>query len=247
MKLAHASILGFCIVVLAVPALARHDEHAHAVEPPSLVVTGTATVQVTPDEVTIRLGVTTEAKTVAPAAEENAQKITAVLTGVQKSGVTKEELSTGNFSIEPAYDYNRGEGPPRITGYRVSNVVVIQTKKLDRAGAMIDAAITAGANEVQGVSFGLSDPRAQRDEALRLAVANARADAEHAANASAVKLGPIRRIMVGSVGGGGPIPVPMFKGRAMEMAAAAPGAAPDLMPGKTDVYATVTIEYDLLQ
>src|SRR5690606_11850675 len=91
----------------------------------------------------------------------------------------------------------RGENP-RVTGYRVTNQVTLKTSRLDAIGTLIDAALNAGANRVDGISFGLSNPEAAEAEALADAVRRARASAGVIAQALGVSLGPVLRASTSS-------------------------------------------------
>ncbi len=238
MRMVKASILGLMLASMHAVAMA-HDDDADAV--PTIVVSATGMVEVKPDQVQIRMGVSTENKKVLSAAEENAKKVAAVLAALEKAGVQKDELSTAGFTIQPVYDYH--ERARTLTGYFVENNVLITTDRLDAAGAIIDAAVQAGATNVAGVSFGLKEERTRRDEVLRIAVANARADAVVAAEAAGRMLGAVKRILIGG-GGGPPTPMP-YMSDAPVATSLSKVAAPELMPGDMTVAASVTIEYEL--
>ncbi|MCQ7029683.1 SIMPL domain-containing protein, partial [Escherichia coli] len=87
------------------------------------------------------------------------------------------ELSTGAYGLRPVYASQRDGGEPRITGYQASNIVHVKTRELARVGEIIDAALLAGANQVQRIGFTLSNETVPREEALRTAAAKARREA----------------------------------------------------------------------
>ena len=215
---------------------------AAAIDHPSIIVTGIATKSVPADLAVISLGVTTSAKTVKPAADENAKLMAQVLAALEKVGVAKDDIATGQFSIMTQSEYSSSSTKP--SGYQVVNTLTIRSRRMDLAPQIIDAATAAGANRVDGVLFTLASPEQHRSLALADAVLNAGADAKRVADAAGVKLGPVRRMVVG--GGASDGPRPMFRGRAMEMAAASDGGVPtSLTPGTIEITSAVTIEYDI--
>lgn len=150
-------------------------------------VTGTATTFVSPDLVSIQFGVDTEAKTAKDSSGSNAQMMNAVVAAVQNLGITKDEISTANFNIYPIYNQTKpdpftGNSNQILTGYRVSNTMLVKTTKLSLAGDIIDASVQAGANRVDNVSFSLSPDQQQsiQDDLLNKAVLNAKSRAEKA-------------------------------------------------------------------
>lgn len=156
--------------------------------PPSLVTAGQGEAKVTPDRASVMINVQTRALTAAAAAAENAQRTRAVLNALEKLGLPKDQLSTEGYAVNPEMVYGNGV-PPRVTGYVVTNTVKAETKQTSQAGAIIDAALGAGANMINGLSFYASSIEAPRRQAIALAVANARADAEAMAAAAGGSLG----------------------------------------------------------
>lgn len=238
MRLLKASILALSFAAVHAAAMARHDDEAKT---PTVVVSAEGAVDVMPDEAQIRFSVNTQRKKVFPAAEENAKNVAAVLAALEKAGVQKSELSTIGFTIQPTIDYS---SMASVTGYEVRNTVLIKTDRIDAAGAIIDAAAQTGAVSVVQIAFGLKDNRTLRDQALRQAVANARADASVIADASGGTLGPVRRIITSS-NGRQPIYNPDVIAGSTLYRMADRSAAPDLMPGDLTITASVTIEYEL--
>jgi len=164
--------------------------------PPAIAATGTGEVRRAPDEATVRLGVVAQADT-AGAAQQKANRVAnAILEAVGALGVEAEAIQTSRLVLDPVYqhpapDQHGTMGEPRIVGYRASNVVSVRLEDLGRVGPVIDAAVGAGANEVNGVDFRLRDDLEARLEALRQAVAAARAKAGAIAAALGVQLGPV--------------------------------------------------------
>ena len=150
-------------------------------------VTGTATMSVSPDLVNIQLGVDTQAKTAQEAVSENAQAMNATITAIQNLGITSNETGTTGFTIDPVYNQT-GPYPPYneykndLVGYKVSDTLLVKTTKLGLAGNILDAAVGAGANRVDNVSFLLSPAKQQsvQNDLISQAVLDAQSKAEKA-------------------------------------------------------------------
>ncbi|MGI0087611.1 MAG: SIMPL domain-containing protein [Nitrosotalea sp.] len=150
-------------------------------------VTGTATLPVSPDLVSIQLGVDTQAKTAQNAMNENAQAMNATIAAIQNLGIVSNETGTNSFTIEPVYNQT-GPYPPyneyknELVGYKVSNTLLIKTTKLGLAGKILDAAVGTGANRVDSVSFSLSPAKQQsvQNDLIGEAVLDAKSKAEKA-------------------------------------------------------------------
>jgi uncharacterized protein len=154
-------------------------------------VSGVGEVEVAPDEATLNFAVETSAPTSQEAAQQNATQMERVIAALVAAGIPRNEIETRNFNVYPEYVTDeRGENP-RVRGYRVSNHVSFETTRLEAVGSLIDAGLAAGANRIDGVSFGLRNPAAAEAEALREAVERARASAETLAQALGVTLGQL--------------------------------------------------------
>ncbi len=200
-------------------------------------VVGVGEVEVAPDEATLNFAVETSAPTSQEAAQQNAQRMEAVMAALVAAGIPRNEIETRNFSIYPEYvTDDRGQNP-QVQAYRVSNQVSFKTTRLDEVGSLIDTGIAAGANRIDGISFGLRNPQVAEAEALREAVANARASAETLAQALGVPLGPVMHASTST----DPIrPIPMMMRRGVELEAAQAFDTP-IQPGQQTVQARVTL------
>src|SRR5512147_1016855 len=162
---------------------------AHAAEK-LVTVTGEATVAVAPDTAMIRLGVGTQEKTAREASEANAKQMTAVLAAIKDTGVADRDIQTSRLSLQPQYDPNKS-GTARLTGFQASNQVTVRIRDIDKLPAVLDRAIGAGANEMSGIEFVVSEQSKLLDQARDDAVADARRKAELYAKAAGVKLGNV--------------------------------------------------------
>ncbi|MGB9021356.1 MAG: SIMPL domain-containing protein [Pseudolabrys sp.] len=197
-----------------------------------VTVTGEATVAVPPDSAVIRIGVSSLEKTAREAGEANAKQMTAVLTTVKASGIAERDIQTSRLSLQPQYDPNKG-GTARLTGFQANNQVTIRIRDIDNLPTVLDRAIAAGANEMSGIEFVVSDQSNLLDQARDEAIADARRKAELYARAARAKLGQVVSI---SEEGTAPQPRPMQAVRA--------GAVP-IAPGEQTLRAIVSVSYEL--
>ena len=161
--------------------------------------------RVAPDMASINLGVMTEGKTAGEALAANATRMNAVMATLKKAGIAERDIQTSNLNLNPQYRYVQNEAPVLI-GYQVSNQVTITVHDLKRLGAAVDASVSAGANQVHGISFGLDDPSAAENAAREAAVKALAAKAELYARATGYR---IARLVTLSEGGGYSAPPPM--------------------------------------
>lgn len=226
---------------LVAPAAAQTPPTAPQA-PRTIRVSAVGEVQVTPDQAALDLAVETLASTARAAGEENARRMERVIQALVAAGVPRADIATRNYSIYPEYEPVEGGEAPRVRGYRVNNTVSVETRDLARVGPLIDAALAAGANRVDGVRFSLSNPQAAGNRALRQAVEQARASAETMAAALGVRLG---RVLDASTGVEPPVfPMPRFEAADMAMRAAAPTP---IQPGEQTVRATATLVFEILR
>ena len=160
-------------------------------------VSGTGEVYVPADTVTISLGVSYQAADVTGAQQEVNTRIAAVRQAILAQGIPEEDVSTGTISVYSVSSY--AENREKIIGYNASSTLTIRSKQLDTAGSLIDAALAAGANILNDLSFSASDTTAAEEQALRLAVADARRQAEVLADASGLTLDRLMSLNAGSV------------------------------------------------
>ena len=151
----------------------------------TISVTGSATASSTPDTLIVILGVESEAKTASESLSQNSNSLNYVISSLTNSGISKDNIQTSNFRIYPLYDSikdSNGNYQQILIGYRVSNILSIQTDNIDSAGNIIDVAVSSGANRVDNVSFQLSDEKLQKigDDLIADAINDATQKAEKA-------------------------------------------------------------------
>jgi uncharacterized protein len=166
-----------------------------------VTVFGDSEAKVSPDTALVSFSVVTESTQAVTAQKENARKSEAVQRALEAlAGNAKIEVKTSDYSLRPAYSYDRS--PPRIRGYSVRNTVAVSIDDLERLGDLIDAATAAGANSVEGIEFVVGTESPAQGEALALAAKQAMAKAEAIA---AAMNGYIVRIVHSTEGGIDPL------------------------------------------
>ncbi len=172
--------------------------------------------RVAPDMASINLGVLTEAKTAAEALAANAVRMNAVMASLKKAGIAEKDVQTSNLSVNPQYRYQENL-PPVLTGYQVSNQATVTVRDLKRLGAAVDATVNAGANQVNGISFGITDATAAENAAREAAVKALTAKTELYARATGYR---VLRLVSLSEGGGytprPPVPMEMLQSSRMK-------------------------------
>jgi uncharacterized protein len=204
----------------------------HAAEK-TVTVTGEATVGVAPDTAIIRIGVSSQEKTAREAGEANARQMTSVLAAIKTSGIAERDIQTSRLSLQPQYDPNKG-GTPRLTGFQANNQVTVRIRDIDSLPTVLDRAIGAGANEMSGIEFVVSEQSKLLDQARDDAIVDARRKAELYAKAAGAKLGHV--VSISEEGPAPPQPRPMQAMRA--------GAVP-VAPGEQTLRAIVSVSYEL--
>src|SRR5438552_28288 len=141
-------------------------------QPPVLVVTGNSEVMVTPDEASVRLGIVRQAPAAQTAQDQANAVAQQILSEIRKLGVMPEKIQTARLVLSPIYAPRSPESrdAPRIVAYNASNTVTVRLEDLSLAGPVIDAGLKAGANQLEGVQFGLRNELPSRQQALKQAV-----------------------------------------------------------------------------
>jgi uncharacterized protein YggE len=207
--------------------LAAPDADARA----GITVVGTGTSEAVPDVAEWSFGVQTTAETAAAALAANSAAMEEVVGALRDSGVDEDDLRTEQVAVYP----RTSDDGATVVGYDASNTVRATIRDLDRAGATVDAAVSAGANQVYGPTLTLSDSKAQYRAAVEAAFYDARARAEEIAKLAGVALGA----PVAIVEGAGAV-APGFDRLAAEEAAAADVS---VQAGTQEVGATLTVTF----
>jgi uncharacterized protein YggE len=204
-------------------------------------VSGEGSVGAAPDFARVTLGVTSAGKNAGEAMAANANAANALVSLIKAEGVAPADIQTSELSISPMFSQAppRQQTEPTITGYSVSNNVTVTLRDIPRLGALLDKAVSAGANSIYGIGFGNNDPSALLDKARPLAVADARRKAEIYASAGGARIG---RLMVLTEEAGRQMPIAFSRA----FAAGAPAPTP-IEAGEDKLTVTVNARFELTQ
>jgi uncharacterized protein YggE len=216
------------------PAMAQED--AAVFQATTLRLSATGSVRATPDIATIALGVETQAPNAAEALRQNGAAMTATLAALKSQGLSAKDIQTSGLMLNPQYIFHEGEAR-KLNGYEASNSVTVIVRDLSRLGATVDAVVAAGANHVNGVSFGLSDPQRAEDEARRAAVKSLQAKAALYAEAAGYHLARLVSLSDTSTSDGA---MNIHEAPVFKLVRATPTE-----PGELDVTANVAAVYEL--
>ncbi|MBI4770356.1 MAG: SIMPL domain-containing protein [Chloroflexi bacterium] len=212
----------------------------------SISVTGDGYADVQPDIATAQIGVQTRDRDAGAAVEANNELAGAVIAAIKALGVAQTDILTANFSVyaqsQPGPVLSPEPGAAEQVTYVVDNSVIVTLRDLSRVGPVLDAAIGAGANSIQGVTFGVEDQSAGLKEARDRAMADARARAEQIAKATGVKLGKVTALNESRFGGPAPQVMALREGVGGGAVQSAP--AP-VSPGAFRVQLQVNVTYEI--
>jgi len=194
-------------------------------------------VQAAPDMAVISLGVTTQARTAGQALSDNAARMGQAMAALKAAGIAAKDIRTTGLNLNPQYAYEQGQAP-RLTGYQATNQVTVTVRDLARLGAAVDATVSAGANQVNGISFGLTDATAAENAARESAVRALQAKADLYARATGYRVSRLVSLSEGAGDGTRP-PVPMVAMARMQKAETVTA------PGELTVRIDVTGLYEL--
>jgi uncharacterized protein YggE len=233
MKLLRLSALAAGIAVLVVFAgVGRPDrasgDTAPAQSSPSITVSGTGTVTAVPNRAVFAFGVSTKGKTAAETLSANSAATAKLIDALKAAGIASGSLQTASVSLSPV----TSEQGDAIVGYTASNTISATIADLAKAGSIVDAAVGAGANEVDGPNLTVSDQASLYQSALKAAIGDARAKAQVLADASGLQLGAVASVAES----GEATPVPL------SARAAAPSTP--IEAGTQEITATVTVVFD---
>lgn len=233
-------LLSSCAPAVAQTALPPSPRSLET-EKGTIQVTGQASLSVPADLVRIAFTVETEAPSAGEATEKNAALMEAVVAALRGSSIPGLDLETYGYTLRPEYEVARdGSGTRTISGYRVQNNLRVSLPDVDAAGEILDLAVNAGANRVANLQFEATDTKSARMEALRLAVQNAREQAEAIASAMGVSLGIALEVQGG-------VSAPNPRAPAGIMLRASAESTTPVEAGDQMVAASVTVTFRILE
>lgn len=219
-------------LVAASAASAQSD-----VRPRTVAVAGQGEVEAEPDLAMVTLGIQVRAPKVEDARNEVNQKVEAVLKLTRELNIDPKQVRSLRINVQPEYDYNRRERP--LLGYFVTRQVEVELRNLDQLGPLMERSTNLGVNLLSAPRLESSKRRQLEREALGLAVADARLNAEALVKAAGGRLGPVRSMSASS----NTIGLPVERMAALRESSTA--AEESYQPGQIKFTASVQIEYDL--
>ncbi|MFT3730913.1 MAG: SIMPL domain-containing protein [Hyphomicrobium sp.] len=231
----HLLKIAFVAMFLLIPPTVSRAEDKSVER--TITVSATGTAEAEPDRARITSGVSTEAATARDALTKNNETMTKIIDELKAKGIDPKDIQTASFNVEPVMDYSKDGAPPKVRGYRVSNQVIVLVRKLDQLGDVLDNVVSAGANQIQGLSFEVSKEDSLKDAARKDAVANALRRAKLLADAAGAEVGDVLQISE-DVTSSGPV---MYAPR---LAKAAASSVP-IETGTSTLEARVTITWAL--
>jgi len=236
MRLNRIAALSIIIVMFATPCLAADTTRV-------IEVSGTGEARSTPDIAHLSLEVETHAATAEECSSKNAALAGKVVQQLKTKLAGKGNVVTGDYSLNPEYgEPNQPRQKPVITGYSAQNTITVETTELSLLGSLIDGAISAGANRINYLNFGLRDDTKARQDAITNASKDAQAQAQALAASLNVKLK--RVVKASTIPEGRPI-MPMARMGNVAFASAMPNAPTPVEATQITVSATVSLTYEI--
>ena len=229
-----AAIAAGIAAVVVLAGVARPDfasgDTTPAAATHTITVSGAGSVTVTSNQAVFTFGVSTQGKSAVQALAADSKAMQKVIDALKGAGVPSDSLQTASVSLSPVTS-DQGDA---IVGYTASNSVTVTIASIGKAGAIVDVAVNAGANQVDGPNLTVSDQSALYDQALKAAIADARSKAQVLADASGRHVGAVSSVEED----GGPTPVPFDSAKAL------PATGPPIEAGTQQVTASVTVTFD---
>lgn len=197
-------------------------------------VVGEGEAAAPPDQADVVLGAVTEETSLHQAQSRNTADVSRIIQALRQLGIPPENMQTVAYRIEPQYRYE--DGKPIFLGYRVTHLLQITVRDMNRTGLIVDAAVASGANSVTNIRFSVSQPAVYYDRALSLAVADARRKASVIARSLGVAVQDIPFHVEEQTRAPEPSPL-------LAVAYESPAAAAPVQPGEIRIRAAVKAEF----
>ena len=223
-------------LVLALVILPSTVSHGEALKT-TIVTSGEAVLELSPDMVYINIGVISEDELLVKARDDARLKMNQVMKSLEELKIPKEDIRTIGFSVSPKYTWNEKENKSEISGYSVRNTIEVRIYDIEKSSALIDGVIDAGGNYVNGLRFDLRDRKASYNEALKLAVTEARDKA--LVMASVFGVTEITPVMIQEQGSS-----PIYYSAPSMVREEALDMATPISPGEIQVRASVMVEFN---
>ena len=230
--------LALAATMAALPLAAMAEVTGPTMSGTRLDVVAQGTVKRVPDVAIISAGVITTARDAKSAMASNATAMARVLGALRSAGVAERDMATAQIGLSPQYRYVENQ-PPIVTGYQANNSVTVRFRDIAKSGAILDALVSAGANQINGPTLTIDKSEAAQDEARADAIKTARARAELYARAAGLTVKRIVAISETSTMSGPP-PMPYVRAQMADASAKS-----EVVPGEQDVGVSVNVTFEL--
>ena len=228
------------MLTAVLPMAAQAAEVQIASQGPVVELTVQEIVRTAPDVARVGAGVTTRAATAQEAVRLNAQQMERLITRLRALGIAQRDIQTANFNLNAQYQYRNDGEQPTFIGYDVSNQLNVKLRDLKRAGEVLDALVTAGANNIYGPNFMLEDDAVAKQQAREAAFKRAREMAQDYAGMSGFS--DLRLLEVSEVVQNYS---PMMRGEAIAVTAVSSDAGTQIEPGEVGTGVSITVKYEM--
>lgn len=233
-----ALIIALCSSLLvATPVVFSAD----VPDAPHLVTSGNATIQAVPDMATLQIEVNTQASQAGEAKNKADQRVAAYFDFLKQQGVPREDINAANVTTQPYYDYSQ-KGQPKRLGYQATRQMTVKLHQLEKLNPLLDGALKAGLNEINGVSMGVADPEKYRQQARSAAIKDAITQAQAVAKGFGSGLGTVWSIQYQAQPAS---PAPAYRMLALKTASAATTADETYQQSKLDFEDHVNVVFEL--
>lgn len=210
----------------------------------AITVEGTGTVKLDPDTADISLGVLTQDASLAAAQDQNSAAIQAIMDALTANGIAAKDIATTMYMVYPINEYDENGNILGVTSYQVNTTLTVTVRDTSIVGAVLDDAVTAGANQVNSISFYVDNTDAAASQARRQAIENARVKADEMAEAAGVIV--VGVFSIDEVSSPDAIPVDFQMADSQAVGRGGGGPVP-VSPGQTSVTVRVQVVYEIDQ
>ncbi len=234
--LPYAVAIPVALAMGAVGFLSAPGKTARAQAVSTLTVQGQATVNLTPNQAVLNLGDVANAKTAAQAMAQSNAITQAIIHRLEADGVAAKDIQTSGLNVNPNYGQGSATASPPITGYQVNDSLTVTVNQISLVGRLIDAAMASGANQINGVTFSVTNVSIGYQQAYAEAIKDAESQAQAVLTPLGEKILGVKSVSLNNNSG---VVLPL---NGQIFASAEPAHTP-VMPGQTQFSAHVTVVY----
>jgi uncharacterized protein YggE len=233
LSIAGAVLLGACGTAAPIASTQPPEK--------TIVVTGQGQAYGEPDVANVSLGVSVTDSDVGQAVARANQVMADITSALGGAGIDPKDVQTTNYNVWPQQQIDRTTGEPTgQTTYHVDSSLQVKVRQIDKAGQVIKTALDAGANSVNGLSFGIDDPKPLESQARTAAIDDARQRAGELADSLGVSVGD--PVQVSESTSGGIVP----RVASAEAAQGLGGGAVPISTGQLSVTVQVNVTFELV-